>query len=246
MGMKTNHALEAQHQVDSMFLPPPELWEVAQALLPAYVPNPKGGRQGMPEEKAFKAIYYFLRSGIQWSIEFCDGPAQDSARPIRHASRFSPCCDCKRRAAAGGAVRIEYGLSDELSCSPVRCCPQNRWSNHLSHRCNILQFPAKARLTERLIFTIFRPALQTSLRSQFAHRAPVELKKYHEAGWSHFPPLTDCSALQVDMIFPSPSYYYFPLQFLASFSGIGRFALLPEFFMNPQWQVGAQALTAGW
>lgn len=56
--------------------------------------------------------------------------------------------------------------------------------------------------------------------------------------------MTDCSALQVNMIFPSPSFH-FPLQLLASISGIGRFALLPEFFMNPQWQVGAQALTAG-
>lgn len=45
------------------------------------------------------------------------------------------------------------------------------------------------------------------------------------------------------MIFPSPSFH-FPLQLLASISGTGRFALLPEFFMNPQWQVGAQALTA--
>ena len=66
MGMKTNHALEAQHQIDPKFLPPPELWEVAKALLPAYVPNPKGGRRPMPDEKAFQAIYYVLRSGIQW------------------------------------------------------------------------------------------------------------------------------------------------------------------------------------
>ncbi|MCK6559120.1 hypothetical protein HUU39_17040 [candidate division KSB1 bacterium] len=61
---------------------------------------------------------------------------------------------------------------------------------------------------------------------------------------SHFPPLTDCSALHVDMIFPSPQSRL-PLQLLANISGSGRFALLPEFFMNPQWQVGAQALTAG-
>jgi len=40
------------------------------------------------------------------------------------------------------------------------------------------------------------------------------------------------------MIFPSPSFR-FPLQFLASISGIGRFALPPEFFMNSQWQVTA-------
>lgn len=63
--MKTNHAPE--DHVNPKFLPPPELWEAAKKLIPPYVPNPKGGRRPMPDEKAFKAIFYVLCSGIQWN-----------------------------------------------------------------------------------------------------------------------------------------------------------------------------------
>ena len=60
--MKTNHASE----INPEFLPPRELWETFQKLLPPPKPKPKGGRPRKLDEKIFTAIFYILRTGIQW------------------------------------------------------------------------------------------------------------------------------------------------------------------------------------
>jgi putative transposase len=63
--MKTKHARE--YGINPLYLPPPGLWEKAKVLIPAWPPRPKGGRPPMPDEQAFYAIYYVLRTGIQWN-----------------------------------------------------------------------------------------------------------------------------------------------------------------------------------
>lgn len=52
--------------VDSNFLPPESLWHAIAPLLPEQKPRPKGGRPPMPDRDAFFAIFYVLRTGIQW------------------------------------------------------------------------------------------------------------------------------------------------------------------------------------
>jgi len=63
--MNTNHATE-DYGVNPAYLPPPKLWELFESRLPPPKPKPKGGRPLMPDKKAFYAIYYVLRTGIQW------------------------------------------------------------------------------------------------------------------------------------------------------------------------------------
>ena len=62
--MNENHASE--YEVNPEYLPSPQLWELAEMLLPESPPRPKGGRPPMSDKKAFYAIYYVLRTGIQW------------------------------------------------------------------------------------------------------------------------------------------------------------------------------------
>jgi putative transposase len=66
--MKTkNHVSQTlSAPVDPKFLPPEELWEAFEKLLPPPMPKPKGGRPSMPAKQAFFAIFYVLRTGIQW------------------------------------------------------------------------------------------------------------------------------------------------------------------------------------
>lgn len=45
---------------------PDELWERIQPLLPVERPKPKGGRPRMEDRRAMTAIFYVLRTGIQW------------------------------------------------------------------------------------------------------------------------------------------------------------------------------------
>ncbi|MDP9381420.1 MAG: transposase, partial [Chloroflexota bacterium] len=44
-----------------------EFWARVEPLVPAQPPKPKGGRPRMEERKAFEAIVYVLRTGIQWN-----------------------------------------------------------------------------------------------------------------------------------------------------------------------------------
>jgi len=62
--MKTNHAIESA--VDPKFLPPVELWEAVEKLLPRPRHNPKGGRRAIANKIIFFAIFYVLRTGMQW------------------------------------------------------------------------------------------------------------------------------------------------------------------------------------
>lgn len=52
--------------IDPRFLPPESLWLAVEPLLPQPKPRPRGGRPPMPDRDAFFAIFYILRTGIQW------------------------------------------------------------------------------------------------------------------------------------------------------------------------------------
>jgi len=63
--METTHAIK--YGINQNYLPPTKLWEKAQKLIPPWPEKPKGGRPPMPDEQAFNAIYYVMRTGIQWN-----------------------------------------------------------------------------------------------------------------------------------------------------------------------------------
>ena|SRR5438874_692494 len=44
-----------------------EVWEKVKPLIPAAPSHAKGGRPRMEDRKAFEAIVYVLRTGIQWN-----------------------------------------------------------------------------------------------------------------------------------------------------------------------------------
>jgi putative transposase len=52
--------------IDPQFLPPESLWLAVEPLLPEPKPRPRGGRPPMPNRDAFFAIFYVLRTGLQW------------------------------------------------------------------------------------------------------------------------------------------------------------------------------------
>jgi transposase len=52
--------------VDESFRVPDEMWERIKLLLPVARPKPKGGRPRNDDRKMMDAIYYVLRTGIQW------------------------------------------------------------------------------------------------------------------------------------------------------------------------------------
>jgi len=62
--MNTNHVSELV--INPEFLAPPELWKAVEKLLPPWPSKPQGGRPPMPDQKAFNAMFYILRTGIQW------------------------------------------------------------------------------------------------------------------------------------------------------------------------------------
>jgi transposase len=43
-----------------------ELWEVAESLLPAYRPDPRGGRPRVDDRVCFDAVVFVLFTGIAW------------------------------------------------------------------------------------------------------------------------------------------------------------------------------------
>lgn len=61
---RKHHASESA--VDPKFLPPVELWEAVEKFLPRHRHNPKGGRRPIANQIIFYAIFYVLRTGIQW------------------------------------------------------------------------------------------------------------------------------------------------------------------------------------
>lgn len=53
--------------IDSDFLPSESLWGALEPLLPEEPLKPRGGRPRMSDRQAFFAIFYVLRTGIQWN-----------------------------------------------------------------------------------------------------------------------------------------------------------------------------------
>ncbi len=59
-----------EEQIDSNFLPPESLWQAVEPLLPESPYKGKRSRGGKPREndrKMFNAMFYVLRTGIQWN-----------------------------------------------------------------------------------------------------------------------------------------------------------------------------------
>jgi putative transposase len=57
---------EAASTVNPAYLPTQELWLALQPLLPAEKPKDRGGRTRVDDYKLFQAMFYVLRTGIQW------------------------------------------------------------------------------------------------------------------------------------------------------------------------------------
>lgn len=55
-----------EFNIDPKFLPNEALWLAIEPLLPEEPPKPNGGRPRMPNRQAFFAMFYLLRTGIQW------------------------------------------------------------------------------------------------------------------------------------------------------------------------------------
>jgi len=55
-----------ESSVDSAFLPPEPLWCAVEPLLPAPPVGPRRGRPRADDRQLFFAIYYVLRTGLQW------------------------------------------------------------------------------------------------------------------------------------------------------------------------------------
>ncbi len=55
-----------EFNIDPKFLPNEALWMAIEPLLPDEPPKPNGGRPRMPNREAFFALFYVLRTGIQW------------------------------------------------------------------------------------------------------------------------------------------------------------------------------------
>jgi transposase len=53
-------------EIDSKYLLPDEIWERVTSAIPAPPPKPKGGRPCLDDRQALNAIFYLLRTGIQW------------------------------------------------------------------------------------------------------------------------------------------------------------------------------------
>lgn len=64
--MKARIIADYQQQINPAYLPPESLWQAVEPLLPEQAPKPKGGAPRKPDRQMFFAIYYILRTGIQW------------------------------------------------------------------------------------------------------------------------------------------------------------------------------------
>jgi putative transposase len=65
--MKESPIVEYSQQINPLYLPPESLWQAVEPLLPEEAPKPKGGAPRKPDRQMFFAIYYILRTGIQWN-----------------------------------------------------------------------------------------------------------------------------------------------------------------------------------
>jgi transposase len=54
-------------EIDPQYLLPDEVWERVKSAIPAPPPKLKGGRPRMDDRQALNAIFYLLRTGIQWN-----------------------------------------------------------------------------------------------------------------------------------------------------------------------------------
>lgn len=61
------HVCTYEFDIDPHFLPPEPFWRAVEPLLPEPKPRPNGGRPPMPNRTASFAIFYVLRTGIQWN-----------------------------------------------------------------------------------------------------------------------------------------------------------------------------------
>jgi putative transposase len=63
-------------EIDPRFLCPDEVWECVKRAIPPEPPKPRGGRPRMADRDALNAIFYVLRTGIQWkALPRCLGAA---------------------------------------------------------------------------------------------------------------------------------------------------------------------------
>lgn len=53
-------------EINPEFQLPDAVWERVKTVIPAEPTKPKGGRPRMDDRKALNAIFYVLRTGIQW------------------------------------------------------------------------------------------------------------------------------------------------------------------------------------
>ncbi len=57
---------EPESSINKAYLPTQELWLATEPLLPVEKPKPKGGRPRGDAQQLFNAMFYVLRTGIQW------------------------------------------------------------------------------------------------------------------------------------------------------------------------------------
>jgi putative transposase len=58
--------MSAKNEVPNKFRMPEAMWQRIKPLLPVHVPGPKGGRPRNDDRRMMDAIFYVLRTGIQW------------------------------------------------------------------------------------------------------------------------------------------------------------------------------------
>ncbi len=57
---------EPESSINKAYLPTQELWLATEPLLPVEKPKPQGGRPRGDAQQLFNAMFYVLRTGIQW------------------------------------------------------------------------------------------------------------------------------------------------------------------------------------
>jgi transposase len=77
-----------------------EFWEKVQPLIPAAPSRARGGRPRMSDRKAFEAMIYVLRTGIQWNAL----PRELGASSTVH-ERFQESKSGRGRASSSGCGR---------------------------------------------------------------------------------------------------------------------------------------------
>jgi transposase len=85
-----------------------ELWEQVAPLIPAAPSHAKGGRPRLSDRRAFEAIVYVLRTGIQWNALPRElGRVQRSMIAFRNGSKQASskrCGKCKIRGKDGSGA----------------------------------------------------------------------------------------------------------------------------------------------